>query len=113
MNFINLIKCVPIAFVPVPPLTPLICSDMFSYYKEAKAGETGTYLHTFGKVHGLNEPQVLENIVQQTVTVVERIRAILGEGEAREAWENFAAGYTQFHLYTDRYKLIEVFPEYF
>ncbi|KAJ3487091.1 hypothetical protein NLI96_g3782 [Meripilus lineatus] len=95
MNFINLIN------------------DMFSYYKEAKAGETGTYLHTFGKVHGLTEPQVLENIVQQTVIVVERIRAILGDSEEREAWENFAAGYTQFHLYTDRYKLIEIFPEYF
>ena len=99
--------------VPISPLTPLIYSVMFSYYKEAKAGETGTYLHTYGNVHGLTEPEVLESIVEQTVQVVERIRAILGEGEAREAWENFAAGYTQFHLYTARYKLAEIFPEYF
>lgn len=78
-----------------------------------KAGETGTYLHSYAAVHTQTIPQALRGIVDQTVTVVNRIRAILGEGRARDAWEHFAAGYTQFHLHTDRYKLVEILPEYF
>ncbi|KAI0078974.1 terpenoid synthase [Panus rudis PR-1116 ss-1] len=95
MNFINLIN------------------DLFSYYKEAKAGESGTYLHSFGKVRGLTEPEVLQDLVKQTITVVDRIRSLLGEGIERDCWEAFASGYTQFHMHTDRYKLVEVLPEYF
>ncbi|KAI0792639.1 isoprenoid synthase domain-containing protein [Abortiporus biennis] len=90
-----------------------LINDIFSYYKEAKAGETMTYVNSYATVHGQNIPQAMRSLVEQTVMVVNRIRDLLGEGRARDAWENFAAGYTQFHLLTPRYRLAEVLPEFF
>ena len=87
-------------------------SDLFSYYKEAKHGETGTYLHCYGTVHNMTVPEVLQNLVEQTIAVVKRIRTLLGDGIERHCWEEFAAGYTQFHLHTDRYELIDILAEY-
>ncbi len=86
---------------------------MFSYYKEVKAGEDVTYIHMYGKVHGITPQEALRSLADQTVRVVARIRNLLGEGIERECWEDFAAGYTQFHMHTDRYQLIEIMPEYF
>jgi len=90
-----------------------VVNDMFSFYKEEKAGETWTYVHNFAKVHGMTVPEALENVKQQAIDVVKRIRNVLGEGPERDAWESFAAGYTQFHLMTARYQLVEILPEYF
>ncbi|TCD63981.1 terpene cyclase [Steccherinum ochraceum] len=90
-----------------------LVNDMFSFYKETKAGETWTYIHNYARVNNLTIPQALEKVKEEAVAVVNRIRNILGEGPERDAWESFAAGYTQFHLHTARYQLKEILPEWF
>ncbi|KAH8100321.1 isoprenoid synthase domain-containing protein [Cristinia sonorae] len=90
-----------------------LVNDMFSFYKEEKAGETWTYVHNYARVHDLTVPEALEKVKQLAIDVVHRIRGVLGEGPERDAWESFAAGYTQFHLQTARYQLQEILPEYF
>ena len=86
---------------------------MFSFYKEAEAGETWTYIHNYARVNHLTIPQALEKVKEESIAVVRRIQGILGEGPERDAWESFAAGYTQFHLHTARYQLKKILPEFF
>ena len=42
------------------------------------------------------------------VAAYERTCAILGDGEAKDAWVSFAEGYIQFHLFSPRYRLREL-----
>lgn len=49
--------------------------------------------------------ETLRDVVNETVAAVKRIRNVLGEGEAREAWESFAGGYLTFHAASPRYHL--------
>lgn len=86
----------------------MIYSDIFSFYKEELAGETGNYIGDRATVCGKSTSETLHELVGETVDIVERIRSILGEGEARNAWENFAKGYVTFHVYSPRYRLHEV-----
>ncbi|KAI0792632.1 isoprenoid synthase domain-containing protein [Abortiporus biennis] len=98
----------------LPDAMTFICfvNDILSYYKEAKSGETGGHILSYVKVHNVTEIEALRALIDQTVTIVDRIRVLVVDGEAREAWECFLAGFTQFHLSAERYKLKEIVPEY-
>ncbi|KAI0792635.1 isoprenoid synthase domain-containing protein [Abortiporus biennis] len=98
----------------IPDAMTFVClvNDILSYYKEAKTGETGGHILSYAKVHNVTEIEALHALIDQTVTIVNRIRSLVGNGKAREAWECFLAGYTQFHLCTERYQLKEIVPEY-
>ena len=87
-------------------------SDILSHYKEIKAKEEGTYVLNYAKMHRLTEAEALSSLISRTIFIVERARRILGEGRAREAWEDFASGYIKFHLLTGRYRLADILPEY-
>ena len=87
-------------------------SDILSYYKESKAGETGTYILSYAKINNKTEIQALKDFVERAVTIVERIRT-LTKGNAREAWDRFMVGYTWFHMMASRYRLREILPEFF
>lgn len=86
-------------------------SDIFSYYKESQGGETGTYVLNYAAIHEITQDEALERIIDYTIALVHRVRRILGEGKARDAWESFAAGYIRYHLRTERYRLVEILPD--
>lgn len=44
-------------------------------------------------------------MIDEAVAATERVRHILGEGKARDAWESFANGYISVHLLSPRYRL--------
>ncbi|CAL1716263.1 unnamed protein product [Somion occarium] len=90
-----------------------IVNDMFSFYKEMLAGDRGNYVHRYASVHGKTIRETLQDIVERLIRSDENVRAILGEGKARDAWDSFTAGFAQFHIYAPRYKLHEVIPELF
>ena len=50
-------------------------------------------------------------VINETIDAVDRIRSILGEGPARNAWESFAGGYINYHIYAPRYRLNEVLSD--
>ncbi|KZT00027.1 terpenoid synthase [Laetiporus sulphureus 93-53] len=83
-------------------------NDILSFYKEELAGETDTYIHERASVTGKSVPETLQAVISDTVAAVERIRDILGEGEVRDAWESFAAGYIGVHMINPRYRLKDV-----
>lgn len=88
-------------------------NDLFSYYKEAMDGDTTNYLSRYSRVHGLSMSHALRDLVDNIMSALGRIRALLPEGtQEREAWEHFAAGYVQFHTQSKRYRLDNVIPEY-
>lgn len=86
-------------------------SDIFSYYKEAQGGETGTYVLNYAAINQVSEAEALGRIIDYTISLIHRVRGILGEGKARDAWESFASGYIRYHLQTERYKLVEILPD--
>ena len=90
-----------------------LISDLFSFYKESLEEDQGNYLHQYARTYNKTTEEVVDDILAKTLTSNEKVRRILGEGKAREAWESFASGYTHYHLYCPRYKLSEVVPEYF
>jgi len=83
-------------------------NDIMSFYKEELSGETGTYVQDRALVTGKSSLAALHDLIEDTVAGVERVRAILGEGRARDAWEGFVAGYISFHIYSPRYRLTEI-----
>ncbi|KZT02206.1 uncharacterized protein LAESUDRAFT_762970 [Laetiporus sulphureus 93-53] len=70
-----------------------VTTDTLSLYKEELAGDTDTYIQERASVTRKSVPETLQAVVSDTVAAVERIRGILGEGEARDAWGNFGASY--------------------
>ncbi|OCH89693.1 terpenoid synthase [Obba rivulosa] len=83
-------------------------NDIMSFYKEELAGETGTYLQDRAKVSGKSPLAALYDLIDDTVAIVERARATLGEGRARKSWEAFVSGYISFHVHSPRYRLAEI-----
>ncbi|CCL98540.1 uncharacterized protein FIBRA_00539 [Fibroporia radiculosa] len=67
-------------------------NDILSFYKEELAGETGTYIHERAAICGKSAAETLNDVVDDTLAAIARARTILGEGPARDAFENFAAG---------------------
>ncbi|KAI0964528.1 terpene cyclase [Taiwanofungus camphoratus] len=83
-------------------------NDILSFYKEELAGEKVNYIHDRALVTEKTVPETLLDVTDETVAAVGRIRTILGEGEARDAWENFATGYISVHTGNPRYRLQEI-----
>ena len=84
-----------------------------SYYKEVVENDEGCYVRRYGQLYRKTLEQSIEDLVEKIVSTTERIRKILGEGPAREAWEDFASGFVHFGLYCLRYMWESVVPEYF
>ena len=84
-----------------------------SFYKEAVENDECCYLRRYGQIYNKTLEQSVVDLVEKNINTTERIRKILGEGPAREAWEDFASGYVHFGLYCHRYRWKEVVPEYF
>lgn len=57
------------------------------------------------RASGMSVQDTLQEVVEETITLVERIRNILGKGPARDAWESFARGWIAFHIHSPRYRL--------
>ncbi|GJE96486.1 hypothetical protein PsYK624_126830 [Phanerochaete sordida] len=79
-------------------------NDILSFYKEELGGDTKNFIHDRARVTGKDTHTVVRELLEDVVASVHSARAIL-EGEEREAWERFMAGYISFHLVTPRYKL--------
>ncbi|PCH34384.1 terpenoid synthase [Wolfiporia cocos MD-104 SS10] len=94
----------------IPTATVYInfANDILSFYKEALAGETTTYIYNRARVAGKAQLETLREVVDETVAAYEKTCAILGEGDAKDAWVSFAEGYIQFHLLSPRYRLQEL-----
>ena len=86
-------------------------SDLFSFYKEAIAGDTGNFIHRYSRVHRKTIRDTFEDMKERVINRNNTIRMILGEGKARDAWDSFAKGFIQFHIVSPRYKLRDVIPE--
>ncbi|KAH9830403.1 isoprenoid synthase domain-containing protein [Rhodofomes roseus] len=83
-------------------------NDILSFYKEELAGETSSYIHSRARVTGKTMYETLGEVIEEVVVAVERIREHLGQGPARDAWDNFEAGYVWFHILDPRYRLQEI-----
>ena len=88
-------------------------SDLFSFYKEALAGDDGNFVSRYARIHGKTPYEALDDVVDRLILRDETVRAILGIGMARDAWDSFTAGFTQFHILSPRYRLHEVIPEFY
>ncbi|KAH9934269.1 Trichodiene synthase-domain-containing protein [Fomitopsis serialis] len=95
-------------YVQAIPTDLVFFSDILSFYKEELAGETGNYVSDRSKACGRSREETLQEIVDETVVLVTRIRGILGDGPVRDAWESFAKGWLTFHLCSPRYRLKEL-----
>lgn len=84
-------------------------SDILSYYKEELANELSNYIHDRVIVTGIAPSDTLRNVIDESVSASERVRAILGEGDARDAWDAFVRGYIKFHIDDPRYRLRQLF----
>ena len=85
-----------------------VCSDILSFYKEELEGETGNYIHDRANVTQTSPRDTLLALIDDTVGAHERIRATLGPGPARDAWDAFAQGYISFHVGSPRYRLRDI-----
>lgn len=47
-------------------------------------------------------------MVNEVVAAAKNVRAHLGTGPAREAWDSFEAGFIHFHIRSPRYRLKEI-----
>ncbi|KAH9923689.1 Trichodiene synthase-domain-containing protein, partial [Fomitopsis serialis] len=82
--------------------------DILSFYKEELAGEEDNYIHERALATGSSASDALQGVIDDTITAVKRVRSVLGNGEARAAWENFAAGYISVHTHNPRYRLKDI-----
>ena len=92
------------------PVHPDICcySDILSFYKEEKKGETNNFMHDRARVTGKDVRVVLLELLEEVVASVHKVREILQGEKEREAWERFLSGYISFHLMTPRYQLLSL-----
>ena len=84
-----------------------------SFYKELREEDEGAYIVRYAQLNGKSIKDSVDDLVEKIISTTGRIRSILGEGRAREAWENFASGFVHFGLFCPRYRWKEVVPEYF
>lgn len=84
-----------------------------SFYKELREEDEGAYIVRYAQLNRKSIEDSVDDLVEKIIATTGRIRNILGEGRAREAWENFASGFVHFGLFCPRYRWKEVVPEYF
>ncbi|KAI0926369.1 terpene cyclase, variant 2 [Taiwanofungus camphoratus] len=83
-------------------------NDVMSFYKEELVGEVDNYVHGRAAATGKPVPEAFRDTVDETVAASDRVRTILGEGEARDVWDTFIKGYVYFHIISTRYRLHEI-----
>ncbi|EMD37274.1 hypothetical protein CERSUDRAFT_113927 [Gelatoporia subvermispora B] len=83
-------------------------NDIMSFYREESVGEEGTYITDRAYASGKSHLEVLRDVVDDTVAVASRVRKLLGEGPARDAWDVFVKNYIAFHVSTPKYRLREI-----
>ena len=86
-------------------------SDILSYYKEDIEEDTSSYMHARARVSGKSMDETLLEVVDEVAAATKRIRAHLGQGRARDAWERFETHYIWFHIACPRYRLQEILGE--
>ena len=79
-----------------------------SFYKEELEGETGNYVQDRASVTRKTSLDALHDLIEDTLAGVERARAVLREGKARDCWESFVAGYISYHINNPRYRLADI-----
>ncbi|EMD37271.1 hypothetical protein CERSUDRAFT_105307 [Gelatoporia subvermispora B] len=82
--------------------------DIMSFYREESIGEEGTYITDRAYASGRSHLETLRDIVDDTVAVANRVRKLLGEGSARDAWDVLVTNYIAFHVSTPKYRLREI-----
>ncbi|KIK91721.1 hypothetical protein PAXRUDRAFT_830584 [Paxillus rubicundulus Ve08.2h10] len=118
----------------MPDIALFICTvnDVLSFYKEELAGESTNHVATIAARKGVSRVEAFEELADTSAELYERIVSTLGgeprsysgagvqqgcEGHnvgtrnfsrAREAFEQFVAGYVGFHTSLARYRLTEV-----
>ena len=80
-------------------------SDVLSFYKEELAGEAGNYMSDRARACGKSAQDTLQEVIDETVATVARVRKLSAEGPPRDAWEPFARGWIAFHMHSPRYRL--------
>lgn len=84
-------------------------SDILSFYKEESAGETVNRIHLTAKCRGVQQSQVLQDIVNDAVVAHNNALSILKSNEcAYQSYAAFSQGYVGFHAGLDRYRLKEL-----
>ena len=81
-------------------------SDILSFYKEDLEGDTSSYIHARAHVANMSPYDVLQDVINETVSAAEWVHHVLGEGPAKDAWKSFEAGYIHCHLNDPRYRLM-------
>ncbi|KAG8892804.1 hypothetical protein FRC00_011488 [Tulasnella sp. 408] len=87
-----------------------LSNDVLSYYKEALAGETNSFLMNRAAIENKDPLVVLREIAAESAANIRRIVDIASEqgDEVRKLALNFAYGYIEFHMLTPRYRLEEL-----
>lgn len=87
-----------------------LSNDVLSFYKEALAGETNSFLMNRAAIENKDPLVVLREIAAESAANIRRIVDIASEqgDEVRKLALNFAYGYIEFHMLTPRYRLEEL-----
>ncbi|KAJ3554930.1 hypothetical protein NM688_g2850 [Phlebia brevispora] len=94
--------------VPEVVLCVNYMNDILSFYKEELEGDVTNYIHERAKVTGRETNAVLFDVVNDTIEAVKRARDIVQGDAERAAVDAFVAGYTVFHVYSPRYRLLDL-----
>ena len=86
-------------------------SDVLSFYKEELDGETANFIHDRAAVANHDASIALSKVVDEVVASVRRIRALLKGKREKDTWEEFIKGYVAFHVYTPRYRILDLIGE--
>ncbi|EIN04069.1 terpenoid synthase [Punctularia strigosozonata HHB-11173 SS5] len=83
-------------------------NDVFSFFKEALAGETVNHVSVAARLHRISKNESLRRIADETAISHERSQQILAPfPPALEAYMAFSHGYVAFHAGSERYRLSE------
>ncbi|KAF7790288.1 hypothetical protein EIP86_001242 [Pleurotus ostreatoroseus] len=91
----------------------LVCinyiNDILSFYKEELEGETTNYVNERAVVTHKTAHAALLDTVNDAVIAVKKARDILSQAvREQEVFENFLEGFVAFHVYSPRYKILEL-----
>ena len=87
------------------------CSDLYSFYKEEKAGEKDNLISQLAAINRQTPLRAFRDLADKALQLDLRIKEILGDTPERKTWESFTAGYAEYHMQTPRYRLREIMPE--
>lgn len=87
------------------------CSDLYSFYKEEKAGEKDNLISQLAAINRQTPLQAARDLADKAFQLDLQIKEILGDTPERKTWESFTAGYAEYHMQTPRYRLKEILSE--